>query len=300
MGKLLTKVKNNVRLIIQLGFSAVTNGYIKGWTQGKIYTGKTKMFCVPGLNCYSCPGALFSCPLGSLQSTFSSRDYKFAFYVLGIIMLFGAVFGRFICGFLCPFGLIQDLLYKIPFFKKFKNLPGHKYLKWLKFVLLAVLVVILPMFAVDITGQGSPWFCKYICPSGTVLAGLPLIFSNKALREAIGFLFAWKTVILVAVVLLSIIFYRPFCKYLCPLGAIYGLFNPIALFRYKINAEKCTSCGACRKKCPMDIPVWKKPNSIECIRCGQCRKACPEEAINIVSLAENNKKKQSKFYENNN
>lgn len=288
MGKLAKKIKNNIRLIIQFSFTAVTNGYLKGFAKGEIYKGKLKMFCVPGLNCYSCPGAVGSCPIGALQATLNSRDYKFAFYVLGFLMLFGAIGGRFICGFLCPFGLVQDLLYKIPFFKKFKNLPGNKYLKWLKYVILAVFVIILPMIVVDITGLGKPWFCEYICPSGTLLAGIPLVLMSENLRSAVGFLYTWKLVILIVLILLSVIFYRPFCKYLCPLGAFYGIFNSVSLHRFAVDKDKCTLCGACKNKCGMDIPVWKKPNSIDCIRCGDCIKICPEEAISIVKFAKKN------------
>lgn len=285
MGKLLKKIKKNIRLIVQFSFFALTNGYLKGYVQGRIYTGKIKMFCVPGLNCYSCPGALGSCPMGALQSTLGSRDYQFAFYVLGVLMLFGTLAGRFVCGFLCPFGLVQDLLYKIPFVKKLKNLPGDSFLKWFKYVLLAVFVILLPMFAVDITGQGKPWFCEYVCPAGTLFAGIPLVLMNESLRNAVGFLYTWKIAILVIVILLSVVFYRPFCKYLCPLGAFYSLFNSVALYRYEVDKDKCTSCGACQKKCGMDIPVWKKPNSIDCIRCGDCIRVCPEDAVNIVNFA---------------
>ena len=285
MGKLLKKIKKNIRLIVQFSFFALTNGYLKGYVQGRIYTGKIKMFCVPGLNCYSCPGALGSCPMGALQSTLGSRDYQFAFYVLGVLMLFGTLAGRFVCGFLCPFGLVQDLLYKIPFVKKLKNLPGDSFLKWFKYVLLAVFVILLPMFAVDITGQGKPWFCEYVCPAGTLFAGIPLVLMNESLRNAVGFLYTWKIAILVIVILLSVVFYRPFCKYLCPLGAFYSFFNSVALYRYEVDKDKCTSCGACQKKCGMDIPVWKKPNSIDCIRCGDCIRVCPEDAVNIVNFA---------------
>lgn len=278
------KIRKNIRLIAQLAFFVITNGYIKGYTEGRIYTGKLKMLCFPGLNCYSCPGALGSCPLGALQSALGTSEYKFAFYVLGVLMLFGTLGGRFVCGFLCPFGLVQDLLYKIPFIKKLKNMPGNRFLKWFKYVLLAVFVVILPLCILDVSGQGSPWFCKYICPSGTLLAGIPLVLLNSTLRDAVGFLFAWKAVILAVVVILSVIFYRPFCKYLCPLGAFYSFFNNVSLYRYTVDSEKCTSCGACQKKCGMDIPVWKKPNSIDCIRCGDCIKVCPEEAIDIRNI----------------
>ena len=268
-----------MRLWVQILFTAVTNGYLIGFVKGKIYRGPTKAVCVPGLNCYSCPGALGSCPIGSLQAVLGSRNYKFSFYVVGFLIFTGSLLGRFVCGWLCPFGLVQDLLYKIPFFRKRKNLPGHKVLIWLKYVILVLFVILLPLLAVDIIGQGSPWFCQYICPSGTLTAGIPLVALNDTLKSAIGGLFAWKVSILVVLVLLSLWIYRPFCKYLCPLGAIYSVFNPIALYRYKVDGNACTRCGKCRKACKMDIKVWEKPNSGECIRCGDCLKACPEGAI---------------------
>lgn len=273
------KPVKHLRLWVQVIVAAVTNGYLIGFVKGKIFTGWTKQLCVPGLNCYSCPGALGSCPIGSLQAVLGSRNYKFAFYVTGFLMVVGAVFGRFVCGWLCPFGLVQDLLYKIPFFKKLRKLPGDRWLKYLKYVILIGFVILLPLFAVDIVGQGSPWFCKYICPAGTLEGGIPLVFSNSALQAAVGWLFAWKNLLLIALILLSIPVYRPFCRYLCPLGAIYGLFNPIAFYRYKIDRNSCTGCRACQKACKLDIPVYEKPNSPDCIRCGACKKACPHHAI---------------------
>ncbi len=279
MAEFLKKIKTKSRLAVQLVFTALSNGYVQGFVEGKIFTGKTKAVCVPGLNCYSCPGALGSCPIGSLQATLGNRNYKFAFYVLGFLMIVGALFGRLVCGWLCPLGLVQDLLYKIPFFKKLKKLPGDKFLKWLKFVILGLFVIILPLFAVDAFGQGKPWFCEYICPSGTLGAGIPLTVLNEGLRNIIGWLYTWKIAILIVIVFLSILVYRPFCRYLCPLGAIYGLFNPVSLYRYRIDESKCTSCGACVTACKIDIKTFKNPNSIECIRCGDCIKSCPHNAI---------------------
>ncbi|MEF9940974.1 MAG: 4Fe-4S binding protein [Lachnospiraceae bacterium] len=273
---------NRLRLFVQLAFTALTNGYLVGFAKGKIFTGRTKALCVPGLNCYSCPGALGSCPIGSLQAVLGDRNYKFSFYIVGILLFVGALFGRFICGWLCPFGLIQDLFYKIPFVRKIKKLPGDRFLKWIKYILLVGFVILLPLFAVDIIGQGSPWFCKYICPSGTLTAGIPLVLSNPGLQQALGWLFTWKVVILILLLLLSVFVYRPFCRYLCPLGAIYGFFNPIAFYRYQIDKTACTDCGICQAACKFDIPVWKSPNSIDCIRCGDCRQACPHGAIHTL------------------
>lgn len=272
-----------VRTAVQLAFAALTNGYAAGFLKGTIYKGEGKYLCLPGLNCYSCPGALGSCPLGAFQAVITGRDRSFSFYVAGFLLLFGAVLGRFVCGWLCPFGLVQDLLHKIPFPRKWRVLPGERGLRALKYVLLVLFVILLPLTVLDVVGQGQPWFCKYICPSGTLLGGIPLVASNPALRSALSWLFAWKGALLAAVVLLSVVLWRPFCRYLCPLGAVYGLFNPVALCRYAIQEDKCTRCGSCQAACPMDLPVYRQPNTTQCIRCGKCRAACPQDAIALLS-----------------
>lgn len=277
-------IKNKLRLWVQILFAAITNGYVIGFIKGRIFTGTTKKICVPGLNCYSCPGALGSCPIGSLQAVLTNRNYQFSFYVIGFLILVGVCLGRFVCGWLCPFGLVQDIVYQIPFVKKYKNIYGHKIVKYLKYVILILFVIILPLFVVNIIGQGSPWFCKYICPSGTLMAGIPLVAMNTPLQQAIGFLYYWKVSILILLILLSIVVYRPFCKYLCPLGAIYGMFYSVAFYRYDVDVEKCVQCGKCQKSCNMDISVWQNPNSPECIRCGDCIKCCPTGAIEKTNI----------------
>lgn len=265
------------------GFQALwallTNSYLIGFARGKIYKGKLKNLCVPGMNCYSCPGALGSCPIGSLQAVIGSGNFKFAFYIAGFLMFVGALIGRFVCGWLCPFGLIQDLLHKIPFPKKIKTFRGDKLLRKLKYLILLVFVILLPMFLVDVLGQGAPYFCKLICPVGTLEGGIPLALLNKSMHKALGWLYAWKNVLLAVTVFLSIIIYRPFCKYICPLGAVYSVFNPISVFRYRVDENKCTHCGACAKTCKMNVNPVQNANHTECIRCGQCKKICPSGAI---------------------
>lgn len=271
--------KEGFRHIVQTIWALLTNSYLVGFARGKIYQGPLKNLCVPGLNCYSCPGALGSCPIGAFQAVLGSRNYKFAFYVAGFLMFVGALVGRFVCGWLCPFGLIQDLLHKIPFVKKIKTFLGDKLLRKLKYVIFAVFVVILPLFVVDMLGQGTPYFCKLICPAGTLEGGIPLVFANETLQRVVGWLYTWKLAVLIVTIIISIIIYRPFCKYICPLGAIYSVFNPISVFRYRVDKEKCVNCGICSNVCKMQVDPLKNINDPECIRCGLCKNSCPTGAI---------------------
>ena len=273
------KARNNVRHVFQSFWFLLTNSFFEGFKTGKIYGGKWKQLCVPGMNCYSCPGAKGSCPIGALQAVIGSPKFKFSYYVVGFLFFVGALIGRGVCGYLCPFGLVQDLLHKIPFVKKIETFKGDKALRKAKYLILLIFVILLPLFLVDIIGQGAPYFCKLICPVGMMEGGIPLVLMNKSMRGAIGFLYAWKGLILILTIFLSIVIYRPFCKYICPLGAIYSLFNSVSLFRYTLDHQKCIHCGRCKAVCEMQCDPVKNCNDLECIRCGKCKNACPVDAI---------------------
>ena len=236
-----------------------------------------RLVCVPGLNCYSCPGAAGACPVGAFQAVVGSSKFRFSYYITGILILFGVLLGRFICGFLCPFGWFQELLHKIPSPKL--STKKLKPLRYLKYAVLLVMVVLLPLLAVNELGMGDPFFCKYLCPQGVLEGAIPLSLTNAGIRAALGKLFTWKACILLAVIVGSVVFYRPFCKWLCPLGAFYALLNKVSLFQMRVDTHKCVSCGACAKACKMDVDITKAPNHAECIRCGMCMKACPTDAI---------------------
>ena len=274
------------RMLIQAMGALIFNGYWKNFINGNIYQGNLKNICVPVLNCYSCPGALGACPIGSLQAVNNSYEFNLAFYVIGLIALFGITMGRWFCGWLCPFGWIQELLYKIPL-KKIRIKPTiHKKAIWLKYVLLIVFVFTIPIFTQDPYGMSSPAFCKWICPAGTLEAGYPLILSNPALRQAIGHIFNWKTILLVITIFFSIKIFRFFCKYACPLGAIYGMFNKISFYHMKCSST-CIKCERCSKVCKMQIEPYKTPNSAECIRCGECIEVCPVKALKFSFFHKN-------------
>ena len=264
------------RRLIQVYTALLYNAYIKGFAEGEIYTGVLKNACVPGLNCYSCPGAISACPLGSLQNAISASADRPAFYVVGIILLFGMFLGRVICGFLCPFGLIQELLHKIPVKKLKKNKITQKF-TCIKYVILGIFVVMIPLFF-GLRKQPLPAFCKYICPAGTLEGALMLMLhpDNADLRSLTGGIFYWKLAVLIAMVISCVFIFRAFCRFICPLGAIYSLFSKIALLGVRVDMNRCNNCGACVKTCQMDI---KRVGDRECIQCGECIDVCPEKAI---------------------
>ena len=270
------------RLTVQTAAFLLQNPKLNRFFLGTIEQGKTKSVCVPGLNCYSCPAAIGACPIGSLQATLSGgyKKIAFPFYVLGFIMLFGLTLGRWICGWLCPFGWVQDLIYRIPFFKKLRTFRFDRVLRWLKYAVLGILVIGLPLYSA-LKGVLVPWFCKLLCPAGTLLGGIPLVIANEPLQGQIGFAFRWKVGVAFAILLLSLLISRPFCRYLCPLGAIYGLFNRIALVHLQYDEPTCVHCGVCETLCPMGIDPVTQFNSIECIRCGRCARVCPTDALHV-------------------
>lgn len=265
------------RGFIQAAATLVTNIHLPNFAKGGIYQGVGKTVCVPGLNCYSCPAASGACPIGSFQAVVGSSKFNFSYYVTGTLILLGVLLGRFVCGFLCPFGWLQELLHKIPG-KKFST-KKLKPLTYIKYVVLLFAVVLLPVLVVNDVGMGDPFFCKYICPQGVLEGAIPLAIANAGIRSALGHLFTWKLAVLIAVVVLSVLFYRPFCKWICPLGAFYALMNKVSLLGIRVDACKCVSCGKCSKVCQMDVDVVRAPNHAECIRCGKCIGACPVDAI---------------------
>ena len=262
---------------IQFLATLLTNIHLPNFFKGKIYQGGGKTVCVPGLNCYSCPGAAGSCPIGALQAVVGSSKFRFSYYITGFLILLGVLLGRFICGFLCPFGWFQDLLHKIPG-KKFST-KKLRPLRYIKYAVLLIMVLILPAVITNSAGMGNPFFCKYLCPQGVLEGAIPLALADSGIRSALGSLFAWKSVVLITVIVLSILFYRPFCKWICPLGAFYSLFNRVSLFQMQVDESKCIACGKCRKACKMDVDVTQSPNHPECIRCGACIHACTTQAV---------------------
>jgi len=254
------------------------------WTRD-ISRSPLKVLCSPGLNCYSCPASTTACPVGALQQLWlglrfgleTGQAYLGA-YVLGSIGLIGAATGRLTCGWACPFGLIQELLHRIPS----RKYAVSRRLRWIKYFFLLFFVALLPLLWLDESGLGRPWFCKYVCPAGTLEAGLPMLLLQPDLRATLGWLWWNKLMILLGFLLWSVVASRPFCRVACPLGAFYGLFNAHALLRLRLDRTRCTGCEACHAVCPTGVRFNEQPGDSECILCLRClHAACKVQAIQL-------------------
>jgi ferredoxin-type protein NapH len=251
------------RLYIQLAATAVTNSYF--------LAPLFKYLPCPSLNCYACPLAAFACPVGTLQHF--AIVGAVPFLLLGILFLIGALVGRWACGYLCPFGLFQDLLAKI----KRKKLSMPSWLGWGRYASLFGLAIAIPIIT------GEPWFSK-LCPAGTLEAGIPYVLGGifkvnlpgqpAQIFAMIGSLFYIKLVITAGMVAAAIFIKRPFCRFICPLGAIFGVFNRVSLLRIRLAKNCSREKGDYRKICPVDIDIRDDAGSAKCVRCMQCIK-CP-------------------------
>jgi ferredoxin-type protein NapH len=255
--------------ISQTASTIVSNSFIGVFFTKTMYNGFSKGICVPFLHCFTCPLAVSSCPIGALQYFAITRT--FPFYVLGYIGIIGLSVGRGVCGWLCPFGLLQDVMFKIKSIKFSIPKTAH----YLKYVFLVVLVLIVPYYT------GVKWFSQ-LCPNGALTAGIPWVMWNPInpqtgiptiAKESINGFFVIKMGILLFFLIWFILAKRPFCRTSCPFGAILALFNKISFLQLRVD-HTCIKCNACKKICPMDIAIYHNVTSPECIRCLRCT-ACP-------------------------
>ena len=246
------------RLSVQLGATLLFNSVLLApWAKS--------VPCI-GFNCYACPAAITACPIGSLQHFGVIR--RVPYYLLGFLGLVGILIGRLACGWFCPFGMLQELMYKIPLPKwKMSNRLAR-----FRYVIFVALVVIAPIVTYE------PWFCK-LCPAGALEAGLPLVIFDTQIRALAGLLFAIKMVTLVGFLLWFMVTTRPFCRFVCPLGSVYAPFNAVSGIHLSFDAERCTHCDACASVCPTELYPPDEIDSEACVRCLECLKSCPTGAL---------------------
>jgi polyferredoxin len=235
------------RVASQIAGLVVLNGYFL----------RLHSICVPAFNCHSCPVAVFACPIGILVNFSSLRI--FPFITVGILGLVGIIGGRWVCGWICPFGLLQDGLYKIPT----KKITISSKLVYIKYIVLIGLVLAVPFFFID----SRLVFCR-LCPAGTLESAIPWKIMGRSSGDNFGFFLRMS--VLIGVLVLMITVNRGFCRILCPLGAIFAIFNRISLFRIRLIKQDLNNDELSSKDCPVDIDPVKQINSPECILCLEC------------------------------
>lgn len=261
------------RFAIQVASIIFANSYLlRHW----------KGFCYPVLNCWACPGASFACPIGVLQNASSNASYTLAetgirglwvalpLYTIGTLLLFSALFGRMMCGWLCPFGWFQEMVGRLRRKKSLVPAP----LTYLRFAVLAGLVFVIPYYT------HQPWFSK-LCPMGALEGGLLQPLFNPELRSMMQEWWWFKQILLVGTIATMLFWKRPFCAVICPLGAIFSLFQRVSAWEIRFAEERCVNCLWCVRHCPQGIDPRTDVNGRRCIGCLECQK-CPFGAITSV------------------
>lgn len=221
--------------------------------------------CSPVFHCYACPLATFACPIGVIAQF--SALHLIPFLAIGTLILVGAFIGSIVCGWMCPFGLLQDLAAKLP-------IPRFKIPKWMgaiRYIVLAGTVIIIPF----LFGESHPLFVCKVCPAGGLEAAVPNIISAAVQGNAVPWPNAIKISIILAFLTAIFVTIRPWCRILCPLGAIFGFFNRFSVFSMKLEDHNCTHCGHCRTLCTYGGKPDESPNSDSCLRCLECTQCSP-------------------------
>jgi polyferredoxin len=202
------------------------------------------------------------------MGSFIQKIYSGTVVLLILTVIMAILFRRSFCGLLCPFGALQELFGRIgrKVFKKQFIIPTYidKPLRYLKYFILFLTV-------------GMAWYygALWMAPYDPYSAYAHLSAFTDSIKEdplaIIGFL------LLAVTVLGSFIYDRFFCKYLCPVGALYGIIGKLSPTKIERNADLCVNCKKCNKACPVNIDVAKseKITSAECINCNECVLVCP-------------------------
>ena len=266
------------RRLVQTTSALFSNSFVASFFVSNINRDGLKGVCVPFLNCYACPSALFSCPIGTLQHFMALRTVPF--YLLGFLGLVGMTVGRMPCGWICPFGFLQDLMYRIRSPKY--RIP--RLLSYLKFLTLLLLVIVIPF------ETGEVWFSK-LCPAGTLTAALPWLLwdpvnaatGQPVVQESPGMVFYLGLLILAGFLGWFVVSKRPFCRVACPLGAIFSVFNRYSLIRLEV-VPQCDGCNTCEIHCPMDLNVYEDIDTMDCIRCLECTRCGHVKVVSSLAL----------------
>lgn len=231
--------------------------------------------CGPVFHCYACPLATFACPIGIIAQF--GALHVFPFLAIGTLLIVGGVLGSLICGWVCPFGLLQDVVAKIPT-PKF-HLP--QWTGYFRYVILVGTVLLVPY----LFGESHPLFICRICPAGALEKAVPDVITQAVTGEKIAWPNAIKITIVIVFLAAMFLTIRPWCRVLCPLGAIFGLLNKFSVFSMQLEDYKCNECKHCHTLCVYGGTPNRDPNDPRCLRCLECTK-CKPGALGLTHIFE--------------
>jgi polyferredoxin len=223
------------------------------------------------------------CPFGGVVSvyqfvttgTFVRKTHSASFILMWIVFALTLLLGPVFCGWVCPFGSIQEWFGKLGrkiFKRRYNRFIPYKVdriLRYLRYLMLGWVVYMTAVTGTLFFADIDPYFA---------------LFNVWTSEVAIG-----GVVILIAVLALSLLVERPFCKYACPYGAVLGVFNLFRVFKVRRNRSTCINCKACDRTCPMNIPVSTggAVRHHQCISCLKCtsEQACPvEKTVELTTI----------------
>lgn len=260
------KKRNHIRLVIQI-FFFVFVGLI-AINKGLSEIGKSFSF-LPELSLHAI------CPFGGIETLYSTitlgqtvkKIHESSLVMMWLVFILTFLLGPVFCGWICPLGSIQEWISKIGkriFKKKHNKIMPKKLDRWLRYLRYIVLLWVVYATAKSLTLvflEFDPYYALFN------------FWTGEAAITSIAFL--------IIILLLSLIIERPWCKYLCPYGAVLGLFNKISIFKIRRNNQKCIGCQKCDNICPMNIEISKKETvkDTQCIKCMECTSEiiCPIE-----------------------
>ena len=237
-------------------------------------------FCYPFFYCNSCPAATSSCPIRALEIGVKDTNWRLILYPMLIIGSVGVIFGRAVCGWACPIGLLQRATGKVPRYLKekfpvLKKLNGSYLdisLRYVKYIILIYLVFVTVHFI--------GFMFTNICPVGFLVGTIPvdILYPGEYVPNNY---FDWKFRIFILFMILIFVVERGWCRYFCPVGAMLAPFNKISMYHMDVDKSKCVHCNVCSDVCPMGIDVPEMNRDPECILCGKCVSKCPKSIINL-------------------
>src|SRR6266571_2395137 len=288
-----------VRTLVQLGFFLLFAGIALARLNPS-FSGARSWVVLPVVASVKAQGAIGS----TLDATTLLLSQAiFPWLPIGIMFVVGALLGRFMCGWICPVGFLQDVITGVKGRVDSVTARTQNYWIRLKYVLVVLAFLISGTLAVSLyyygttSGTGVDYRSSLgpfadglfiaIPPDGTIFGTLPVLLA-QAWRSQFNIssipIITWLNIlILVGFVYAAWRIPRFWCRYLCPVGAIMAVTQRNSMLGMHRDPVKCSNCKECETACPMQVPIldldFKKFNHSECILCMACIDACPAGAL---------------------